>query len=179
MRNIISILLVLLIYTANAQEDVKSLFKKYPVESTGCMVYMPAPPGEWTAEKSDDGSDVYTATVESEGMVFDAIVVQFKEPFADVSAEEREEILVSYLDFLQDAIGITMADGYEKGLSMSGFPTASGVADYWEFDDGTQGKVTGWINETHLAVLMVSAADDPTDKAATDTFLDGFRFPEK
>ncbi len=179
MRNIISTVFILLIYTANAQEDVKSLFKKYPVESTGCMVYLPAPPGEWTAEKSVDSSDVYTATVESEGMVFDAIVVQFKEPFTNLSAEEKEDILVSYLDYLQDAIGVYMSDGYEKGQSLSGFPNVTGIADYWEFDDGTQGKVKGWISDTHLAVLVVSADDDPSGNTATDTFLDGFRFPGK
>ena len=179
MKNILSLALILLLYEAQAQDDAKSSFRKYPVESTGCYVYLPAQPGTWTLTKSDDGSEVYTLSVQSDNLVFDVIAVQFLEPINLPTREGKELLLISYLDFLKQQFKVTQSAGYGKGQMLPGNDAAAGVLDYWEFDDGAKGKIKGWITDTHLAVMLVSGSKDPDGNSFTSLFLDGFRFPEK
>jgi hypothetical protein len=179
MKNFFLACLIFVVYTAQAQDDAKASLRKYPVESTGCSVYLPAPPGEWTVEKSDDGSDVYTVAVLSDDLAFDVIAVQFLEPFSFLSREEQELLLISYLDFLKQQFKVNQSAGYGKGQILPGNDSAAGVLDYWEFDDGSKGKIKGWITETHLAVMLVTGSEDPDGNSVTNLFLDGFRFPEK
>lgn len=160
-----------------AQNAANEVFKKYAVGNSGCFLYMPGDPGEWKMEKSEDGSEVYTGSVSANGLVFDAIVVSFAEPLAGVSIDDQVTMLISYIDFLKSNFGVESSAGYGKGHKLDGFENANGVIDYWQWADKTQAKIKGWINESNLAVLLVSGSDDPSNKSATEVFLNGFRFP--
>jgi hypothetical protein len=179
MKRILTLVLIFIVYAASAQENVKASFRKYPIGTTGCNIYFPSEPGEWKIEKSEDGSDVYTNTVEADGLVYDAIVVQFVAPFLNSSREDLETLLISYLDYLYSTMEVAEKVGYGKGQLLQGNTDATGVIDYWKWADGSQGKIKGWITDSHLAVLLVSGTSDPSDKTSTDVFLNGFRFPEK
>jgi hypothetical protein len=178
MKIIFSIALILSVFAASSQEAAKASFRKYPVASTGCNIYFPAPPDTWTLEKSQDSSDVYTNSVTCENLVFDAIVVKLAQSMDDLSKEEKQDLLISYLDYLKGEFKVTETAGYGRGQILEGNDAATGVLDFWKFDDGSQGKVKAWANDTHLAVLLVSWVSDPSDKSITDVFLNGFRFPE-
>jgi hypothetical protein len=179
MKQFITVALVLITSCLLAQESSYSTFRKYAVESTGCFVYLPATPGGWKIEQSEDGSDVYTNSVEAEGLIFDIIVVQFGEPLTGAGAEDLETLLISYLDYLKGAFIIKESVGYGKGQQLPGNEAVVGVLDFWKDSEGNPCKIKGWINETHLAVMMVTGTTDPSENGITDVFLNGFRFPEK
>lgn len=179
MRTLFTITLLFYALTISGQESAESSFRKYPVESTGCNVYLPVAPDAWTLEQSEDGSDVFTTSQTLENLDFDVIAVQFGEPFEGLSHDELESILISYLDFLKKAFEITESAGYGKGQQLPGNENAIGVLDYWKVAEGSQCKVKGWVTDTHLAVMMVTGVGNPSDESITDLFLNGFRFPEK
>lgn len=178
MKIIFSFALILCVFAASSQEAAKASFRKYPVASTGCNIYFPAPPETWTLEKSQDSSDVYTNSVIIENLAFDAIVVKLAEPMEEWTNEEKQDLLISYLDYLKGELKVIEAAGYGRGQILQSNEAATGVLDFWKFEDGTQGKVKAWANDTYLAVLLVSGVSDPSDKSIADVFLNGFRFPE-
>ncbi len=53
--------------------------KKYPISNTGCSIYTFCDPGNFTNEKSPDGSDVYTAECSNSGVGYGVICVKLKE----------------------------------------------------------------------------------------------------
>lgn len=167
------------VFFVTAQDANPVSFSKYPIESTGCSVYLPAVPPAWSVSFSEDSSAVYTNSVEYKDFIFDVIMVNFKVPFTGESHEVLEELLISYLDFLKEAYETDNSSGYGLGQVLPGNDDVLGVLDFWESADGTQSKVKGWITDTHLAVLVVYGKSDPSDLALTDVFLNGFRFPEK
>jgi hypothetical protein len=177
MRLLFLIILSLPAILVSGQETASASFRKYPVESSGCFVYLPSAPGEWKLDKSEDGSDVYTLSQEFEGYSFDVIAVKFGNPFSGASHEELEDLLISYLDYLKSQFGVTESLRYGKGQQLPGNESAIGVLDFWKAPDESQSKVKGWITEFHLAVLLVSGNSDPSEKETTDLFLNGFRFP--
>jgi len=177
MRFLFLIIQSILAIVVSGQETASTSFRKYPVESTGCFVYLPAAPGEWKLDKSEDGSDVYTLSQEFDGYSFDVIAVKFGNPLTGASHEEMEGLLISYLNYLKSQLGVTESVGYGKGQQLPGNETAIGVLDFWKAPDESQSKVKGWITESHLAVLLVSGNSDPSEKATTNVFLNGFRFP--
>jgi len=179
MKSFVFVTLFLSAISVFGQEQSSSAFRKYPVGATGCSAYLPETPGDWTVEKSEDGSDVYTLTQVWQGLSLDLIVVQFNVPLSDVPNEELEALLISYLDYLKDSFSITESVGYGKGQLLPGDETAIGVLDFWKDSGGAHSKVKGWINETNLAVLLVTSDTDPSEEGITDLFLNGFRFPEK
>lgn len=179
MKYIFVLVLITVILQVNAQENVKSSFRKYSVESTGCSLYLPQPAGEWDIQKSPDGATVLTNSVASEGFAFDVIAVQFVEPFLSNTSDDMEALLISYLDYLKTQLQVTESVGYGKGHKLPANEDAIGVVDFWRFEDGTQGKIKGWVNSAFLFVLMVSGTDDPSAISATDVFLNGLVLPGK
>jgi len=166
-------------FFVSAQESSTVSFSKYPIETTGCHIYLPAVPPAWAISFSDDSSSVYTNSVTYNDFIFDAILVSFKVPFTGESHEVLEDLLISYIDFLKEAYDTDESSDYGKGQILPGNDDALGVMAFWESADGTQTKLKGWITETHLAVLLVYGTNDPSELALTDAFLNGFRFPEK
>lgn len=178
MKSLLACILLLTGLVSLAQETVKPSFRKYPVESTGCFLYLLTPPGNWSVEKSEDGSDVYTHSQEVENFSYDVIAVKFADPLTGAVREELEDLLISYLDFLKGQFEVSESIGYGRGHQLPGDETAIGVLDFWKGADGSQTKIKGWINEGFLAVLLVSGTTDPSENAYTDVFLNGFRFSE-
>lgn len=155
-------------------------FAKYPVGETGCMVYLPAAPEGFEVNDSEDGSQVYTAEVTQGGFNWSVIVVEFKEPLGEtVDKESNADLLAGYMDFLQAQLGITGSAGYGRGHSLESHEDATGLIDYWEDAEGLQYAVKGWIDNYHLAVLVLYGKEEYPIYNAQDMFLNGFRFPEE
>lgn len=174
MRNILSFgLLLLLALTVSAQETPR--FKKYPIGESGMYVYMPGDPGEFEQTESEDKSQVYTGEAEVNGFNFAVIGVKFSEPMGS-SKEELEELLISYLDYLQGQFGIVESAGYGKGHTLDSDESVIGVLDYWKDEDGLDWVVKGWINNDYLAVLAVYGTGDYPQYTVQDLFLHGIRF---
>lgn len=152
-------------------------FSKYQINQTGRYVYLPADPGEFEVAKSEDGSDVYTREVTSNEFNFAIIMVNFADgAMEEQSPEDLEEVLTSYLDFLQTQFGVTDAAGYGRGHTMESNPNARGVIDYWQDSDSLQYAVKGWVDKETLAVLLLYGKGDYPYFNAQEMFLNGFRF---
>lgn len=152
-------------------------FKKYDVAQTGCAVYLPADPGEFSMTLSEDESEVYTAEVGHGDFSFAVIVVRLKEPLND-NADEKNDLMTAYLDFLQDQFSVTEAAGYGWGHTLESAPKAVGVIDYWEDADGLSYAVKAWCDGNVLSVLMLYGKGEYPYFNAQQMYLDGFRFPQ-
>jgi len=150
--------------------------KKYPIDKTGCSVYMFCDPGKFELSMSPDSSKVYVAECTHENVYYDLICVSMKESIA--KADEAEGVLVQYLDYLKSSFGITSAAGYGKGHRLRGNEQTRGILDYWKDDKGNNIKVKGWTNGRFIAVAMaISEKEIPEPKV--NAFLDGFVFPDE
>lgn len=150
--------------------------KKYPIDKTGCAVYMFCDPGKFELSMSPDSSKVYVAECTHENVYYDVICVGMKESIT--KADEAEGVLVQYLDYLKSSFGITSAAGYGKGHRLRGNEQTRGVLDYWKDDKGNNIKVKGWTNGRFIAVAMaISEKEIPEPKV--NAFLDGFVFPDE
>ena len=164
--------LVVFITTVSAQVP---RFTKYPINQTGHFAYFPVDPGEFEPSKSEDGADVYTAEVEYDCSLYGIIVVDFLPGSMDGSSkEDMEELLISYIDFLQEQFMITSTAGYGKGHTLESNPNAVGVIDYWEDATGFEYKIKGWADTKSLAFLYIAGKE--TNINVQELFLNGFRF---
>lgn len=152
--------------------------QKTQISSSGCYSYLPAGMPDFELSKSDDGSDVYTSEIPIGEHRFGVIAVKFADPFSDATGEELEDLLVSYLDFLQEQLEIETNAGYGYGHTQEAFPNAKGVIDYWEDATGYQYAIKAWIDKKGLAVLYIGGSDDFPSYNYQQLFLDGFRFCE-
>lgn len=150
-------------------------FAKYDVAETGAKVYMPT---EVTFERteSEDGSDVYTAESEFAEVKYYAIVVKFSENMGD-DPEVWENVLVSYMDFLREALEIEEWMDPGMGHTLDSHPKARGAINYGGNADGTQFAFKGWTDDEMLAVLIVEYKGE-MNYNIQQMFLNGFRFPE-
>jgi hypothetical protein len=153
-------------------------FAKYDFAESGCKVYLPGDPGEIEVTLSEDGSEVYTGEVTHEDFNFAVIVVKFSEPIGD-DADVNNDMITSYLDFLQKQFGVTDAAGYGLGHKLESAPHAVGVIDYWKDSDGLQYAVKAWCDGDYLAVMILYGAEEYPIFNVQEMFLNGFRFPEK
>ncbi len=168
-------LLLLLSIALTSTKAQVPRFSKYPINQTGHFAYFPGDPGVFTPSQSDDGSDVYTAEVEFDSSFYGMIVVDFLAGSMDGSSKENmEELLVNYLDFLQQQFMITSAAGYGRGHTLESNPNAVGVIDYWEDATGFEYKVKGWVDTKTLAVLYIGGKEPVYN--VQEMFLNGFRF---
>lgn len=173
-----SILIALFTLVTLAWSQAVPRFAKYDVAETGCKVYLPADPGDFEMTMSEDKSEVYTAEVTHNDYNFAVIVVKLSEPLEDDNAV-KEDLLTSYLDFLQEQFSVTGSAGYGKGHTLDSAPKAIGVIDYWEDAEGLQYAIKGWCDGNYLAVLMLYGADEYPIFNVQEMFLNGFRFPEE
>ncbi|MCG3168075.1 MAG: hypothetical protein POELPBGB_03875 [Bacteroidia bacterium] len=150
-------------------------FAKYPINQTGHFAYFPSDPGAFDVSKSDDGADVYTAEVEFDSSFYGMIVVDFVPGTMDGSTkEDMEELLVGYLDFLQQQFMITESAGYGRGHTLESNPNAVGVIDYWADETGFEYKVKGWADTKTLAVLYIGGKEPVFN--VQEMYLNGFLF---
>lgn len=151
-------------------------FSRTPVGACGCAIY--APPG-FTFDaptRSEDGADVWTGELATDGgWTFGAVVVKFPEAMPATSSQ-MEEVLVGYLDFLKAQLSITKAVGVGRGHTHGENAAAKGVIDYWESADGERWAVKGWVDQERLAVLYVRGKGEYPYFSAQQLYLEGFRF---
>lgn len=123
---------------------------------------------------SPDSAKVYIASCLYGNYDFSVILVQFNgNPVS--TPEEKETLLISYMDFLKESFEIIGSAGYGKGHTLTDYPTAIGVIDYWT--DGEENiAVKGWIVENQLAIMMLSGVEEYPYFTAQELFLNGIRF---
>jgi hypothetical protein len=173
MKNIFTLVFILIVAIhANAQYGN---IRKYQIEQTGCYCYLPADPGKFDEQHSDDGQLMYTKEVYVNDVTFGIIAVFLNESFAASSADDLKSLLVSYMDFLKQQFEITGAAGYGYGHTMDSNPKAQGIIDFWEDKDGKEYAVKGWIDNNALAFLYVKGKELPNYNVQS-LFLNGFVF---
>jgi len=151
-------------------------FVKTAVANTGCFVYFPDDQEVYfSLEYSPDSAQVYTGEVLSGDYHYAAIVIKFNGLTLENTAE-KEEMITSYLDYLQSTFGITAAAGYGKGHTHDSDTQAAGIIDYWEDDDGDEWTVKAWANASTLAVLMIYGPESYPNYSVAALFLNGIRF---
>lgn len=171
---------LMMVFAANmfAQtEDIKvpHLVKK-TLEKTGCSAYFPDDE-ELVLELSyaPDSSKVYTGEVVSDGYFFSLILVQLN-GIEMTNLEEKESMLINYMDYLKESFSIVGSAGYGKGHRIESDPDAVGIIDYWEDIEGEPWAVKAWANKNTLAVMMLYGPNEYPLFNVQQLFLDGFRF---
>lgn len=182
-KTILTCFLLTAVFVAGFSQETPTSSKvprlnKTGIGQSGCAAYLPAEMPEFTLAKSEDGSDVYTSEAIVDSFAFGCITVRFAETFANASAEELEELLISYLEFLKSLFEITGATGYGKGHTQESAPDARGVIDYWKDGAGRQYVVKGWINPQCIGILYIGGAGEYPHFNLQQMYLDGFRFGE-
>ncbi len=170
-KNTLLLLIVSLSVTAHAQVP---RFEKHQVGTTGVSLYCPTTP-EFELSYSEDSSAVYTTDMEVDSFNFSAIVVEFSSEMGE-DKTANEELLITYLDFLQNQFEITGNAGYGKGHTLEQYPDVVGVIDYWEDADNTQYSITGWINSKYLVVLLIYGPETYPNYTVTELYFNGVRF---
>ena len=149
---------------------------KTAVSNSGCYAYFPSSTDKIKFELtySQDSAKVYTGEVIDGDYHFAIIVVKMKEKLPNY--EEKEKMLVGYLDYLQTAFEITNAAGYGKGHQLESNPNATGIIDYWEDAEENKWSIKAWADENTLAVMMLYGPKEYPIFNVQQMYLDGFRF---
>jgi hypothetical protein len=174
----ISLILSLFWGFSNAQEDdfTPPRFVKQPIDNSGCYAYFPEDAEMvFDVSYSPDSAKVYTGDFLSGDFHYSIIVVKLHDLVME-NAEEKETMLTSYLDYLQTSFSIVGAAGYGMGHTMESNPSAVGMIDYWEDEEGDQWSVKGWADGSTLAIMFIYGATEYPSFTAGQLFLNGFRF---
>lgn len=178
MKNQFLIFFTFFLFASNllAQEAKEPVprFKKYDIAQTGCKVYMPDDPQEFSVSKSQDGSEVYIGETSFGSYDYGIICIKLLEPIAEKN--ERVQLLENYMSFLKSNFGIVAAAGYGKGHTLESNPQADGIIDYWEDSEDNKWQVKGWVDSNFLAILFVYGPDEHPYFNAVEIYLNGFRF---
>jgi hypothetical protein len=150
-------------------------FRKYQIAETGYYCYLPADPGQFSKQQSEDGQIMYLAEVKVNQVTFGIIAVLLSNDFEGNSAQELKDLLVSYMDFLKQSFEIGGTVGYGYGHTLESNPKAQGILDYWENKDGEEQVVKGWIDNTAIAFLYIKGKELPNQNVQS-LFLNGFVF---
>lgn len=173
---IVTFLFLSLIGVAQETEEFHApRYSKQVIGESGVSLYLPQSE-DIGLEKSfsDDSSEVYTLEVEEGGFHYAGIVVKLNGTTLE-TYEDRESMLINYMDYLQSAFSITEVAGYGKGQTLESAPEAVGVIDYW-YDGEDEWAVKGWATKTHLVILMLYGADEYPSITSQSLFLNGARF---
>ena len=148
--------------------------EKYQLGDSGCSAYFFCDPGTFDKNYSPDSSIVYTAECTDELMNYGIICVAFTNAIPDIL--EAEDVLVSYMDYLKDALGITTSMGYGYGHLLQEREDTRGVLDYWTDAEENNWKVKGWTDGRYLGILFAYTQDEIAEEPV-NVYLDGFRLP--
>ncbi len=173
---IVTFLFLSLIGVAQETEEFHApRYSKQVIGESGVSLYLPQSE-DIGLEKSfsDDSSEVYTLEVEEGGFHYAGIVVKLNGTTLE-TYEDRESMLINYMDYLQSAFSITEVAGYGKGHTLESAPEAVGVIDYW-YDGEDEWAVKGWATKTHLVILMLYGANEYPSITSQSLFLNGARF---
>jgi hypothetical protein len=158
----------LFIFYSHAQ-----IIKKYPVNKSGCFVYMFCDPVKFDEDYSQDSSKVYTATCTKDEIHYGVICAKLLKPVDDL--DEAQELAAAYLDYLKVDFEIKSAVGYGKGNHLNSNENTRGIVDYWKDKENNNWKVKAWTDGKFIAVLYTYTKTEVPDKA--DVFLNSLRFP--
>jgi hypothetical protein len=178
MKPFVLIALLFFSFFGNAQETEEfqaPRYSKQAIGESGVSLYLPKVDNlEVDKSMSEDSSEVYTVDVAEGNYHYAAIVVKLN-GMVLLDQEDKEELLIGYLDYLMTSFSITGAAGYGKGHTLASDPTAIGIIDYWQ-DETDEWAIKAWANETHLAILMVYGPGNYPNFNALQVYLDGVRF---
>ncbi len=176
-RLILLPLLVCLTFSLKAQDKPKvPHMVKRTIDNTPCTAFFPDDEDpNFELSYSPDSSKVYTGEVLSGNHHFSVILIEFNDMELQ-NKEEKETILVNYLDYLQETFNIENAAGYGKGHTMESDSEAVGVIDYWQDVDSDLWVVKAWANKNYLAVMMLYGPEEYPYFNLQQLFLDSFRF---
>ncbi len=151
-------------------------FEKTPVGGSGCSVYFPEGGiQEFEHTYSEDSSDVWVLGWEdSQGFTWSLIVVRFRGEIGN-DRIANEELLESYLDFLQSRYSVRETAGIGKGHTMESDNSFSGMIDYWLFEDGTKMSIAGWVNPEYIFVYSIEGSEEYPYPNAWQLFRNGIR----
>lgn len=127
--------------------------------------------------QSQDGSDMYIMELPTDhwgDFKFVTITVVLKD---GTFVGQEEEMLMAYMDFLQQQLGVDKSANYGKGRSLSTHPTAKGVINFWGCKNGDRIRTAGWAAENILTVMMIIGPVEFEQYSVAEMFFKGFRFP--
>lgn len=149
-------------------------FSKHKIGTSNCSAYFPIENPTFDESKSADSSNVITFETLVENHYFGIIHVDLHEEILDSML--REELLVNYLDFLQDNFSIIGSAGYGKGHFLEKYPQAQGIIDYWEDVEGTNYAVKAWITPKYVTIFMIYGTGDYPIFNVKEMFFNGVRY---
>ncbi|MCE3294960.1 MAG: hypothetical protein K0R65_674 [Crocinitomicaceae bacterium] len=157
-----------------AQKPAVPRFSKHKIGSSTVSAYFPVDPPVFDESYSQDSSVVIT----SESLVgdhsFALVHVDFRDKVTD--SLDREALLISYLDYLQQSFAISGSVGYGKGHTLKSNPQAQGIIDFWQDLDENEYSVKGWITESSISVFMVYGPGEYPYPVAKELFFEGVRY---
>lgn len=153
-------------------------FQKVSISTSGCTAYMPSVPEAFSQSFSPDSSVVYQGECTFDGFEFGVIAVKFHLPVGG-SDKDKEDLLVSYMDYLKGEFKVKASAGYGRGHHLDSEPSAVGVIDYWKDQQGGEIAVKAWINGELIGFLYLSGKTEYPNFNVQQLFLNGFRFPKK
>ncbi len=151
-------------------------FVKYPVGESGASVYFPESEDlVFDLSYSEDSSKIFTGDVPAGDFHYALILVQF-EGFTFDTEEERDALLVSYLDHLQSTYSIVSSAGYGKGHRLARDESAEGIIDFWLDEDGDEWSVKAWVKPTGIAVMCIYGPESFPNPSVSEFFFNGITF---
>lgn len=174
-KSLLFILFALASLVSTAQEKVPH-FTRVSIANSGVSIYMPDDE-EFVVDTqtSPDGALVFTGEVLCGEYRFATIVVNFNELKLETK-EDKESMLTSYLDYLQESFSITANAGYGKGHTLEKYPNVVGVIDYWQDIDEDEWAIKGWASETQLVIFMLYGTGTYPYLNAQQLFFDSVQF---
>lgn len=176
MKILLSFLLLAFTLHAAAQEFTPPRLTKTAIGESGCYAYLPPGSETFDVSSSEDGSTLYTGDFLHGDYYYSLIVVKLSPDAQIATQEDKEALLTSYMDYLQETFAITSSTGYGKGHTLEKYPEATGVLDYWIDEDATEWVVKGWCDGKTIGIMMLYGPDTYPSYNVQSMFLDGFRF---
>jgi hypothetical protein len=161
---------------AFAQDQAEPELIKKTISTSGCSANLPENMNEFEITLSEDSSWVYTAEADQGVFTYGCITVKFQQTFYNYGSVELNDLLSSYLSYLEKAFNITTTKGQDPTQSLQGYPDSRGIMDNWEDADGRHYAVMGWINQANLCVLYILKNGDYPPDEITRAYFNGFRF---
>jgi hypothetical protein len=149
-------------------------FYKSKIGKSTCSAYFPVENPQFDITYSEDKSVVTTWDSLIGTHSFAMIHVQLSEPFTD--SLERQNVLVSYLDFLKTNFNVTGSAGYGFGHTLSSDPQTQGLIDFWQDDEGTEYSVKAWVNANFITIYFVYGKGEYEYYTVKDLFFNGLRY---
>jgi len=152
-------------------------FTKTAIGNSGSFAYLPETktPQTFDMSYSPDSARLYTCDIAFGNFNYSVIVVKLNDVILETN-EDKENMIISYLDYLKKNFDIVQFAGYGKGHTLESNPQAIGMIDYWEDKDKQQWSVKAWADESTLGVMLVYGATEYPNATTLGMFLNGFRF---